>query len=95
MHLKNLLFQVLFNMPKLTEGQKAEYVRSVKGLIEPHLMELGADVRTFQNFDYVAESKTQRFLDIKQDSSTGAVSFVKFKVGADVLKNMSEVMLPL
>jgi len=94
MHLKNLLFQVLFNMPKMTDGQKADYVRNLKGLIEPHLKELGADVQSFRDFDYVSESHNKRFLDIKQDAS-GAVSLVKFKVGDDVLKNLSEVMLPL
>jgi hypothetical protein len=95
MHLKNLLFQVLFNMPKLTSEQKEEYVRNVKGLIEPHLKELGADIQAFRDFDYVTESENQRFLDIKQDAVTGALSLVKFKVGADILKNLSEVMLPL
>ena len=94
MHLKNLLFQVLFNMPELSMAQKKDYVRNLKGLIEPHLKEVGADTQAFRNFDYVTESKNKRFLDIRKDS-TGSVSLTKFKVSDDVLKNMSEVMLPL
>ena len=93
-HLKNLLFQVLFNMPDLSAAQKKDYVRNLKGLIEPHLKELGADVQAFKNFDYVLESKNKRFLDIRKDS-VGSISLTKFKVSDRVLKNLSEVMLPL